>query len=154
MGLKLYYKDTEDQFVEISTDDDLSSPLMNVHDGKTGDIVTTQLYLRNDDAAKWFSNIIVQPVDLVDPDPYGDIAYSETGWGIKLSAGAAEPTSGEWEDIDWGNQINMSDIGSDLAADTTTYFPLWHLVTCPPNTEAQVKTDLVVNVGYTENAVI
>ena len=153
MGLKLYYKE-DDQFIEITADNDLSNPVVSVHNGKTGDTITTQLYLRNDDAAKWFSNILVQPVDLVDAEPYGDVAFSETGWGVKLSAGAEEPTAGEWEDISWGNQIDMDDIGSDLTADTTTYFPFWRLETCPPNEEAQIKTDLVINTSYTENSVI
>jgi len=152
MSLQLYYKEN-DQFIAITKDSDLTNPLIMVHNGKTGDTVTIQLYVRNTDVAKWYSNIIVTPVDLVDADPYGDVIYSETGWGVKLSQGAEEPTSGEWEDIAWGNSINMADIGSDAAADTTTYLPLWYLETCPPNTDAQVKTDIVVNVSYTENAI-
>jgi hypothetical protein len=154
MALKLYYKNTSDQYVAISSGTDLTSTLNAVHDGRTGDTVTIQLYLRNDDNTKWFSNILLRPLDLVDPDPYGDIAYSETGWGVKLSAGSSEPTTGEWEDIEWGGRISMSDIGSDSLANTTTYYPLWYLVTCPPNTDAQIKTDIVINTSYTENAVI
>ena len=153
MGLKLYYKEN-DQFVEITSGSDLTNPLIVVHNGKTGDVVTKQLYVRNDDVAKWFSNVDVKPLDLVEANPYGDIAFSETGWGIKLSSGAEEPSLGEWEDIAWGNEISMGDIGSDLGADITTYFPLWYLETCPPNMDAQVKTDIVVHASFTENSVI
>ena len=153
MGLKLYYKE-DDEFVEITSDSDLENPLTIVHDGKTGDVKTVQLYARNDDVAKWFSNIIVRPVDLVDAYPYGDVAYDETGWGVKLSEGSSEPSEGEWEDINWGEEISVANIGSDLGHDTTTYLPFWYLESCPPNTDAQTKTDLVIQVSYTDNAVI
>jgi hypothetical protein len=153
MGLAIYYKE-DDQFVEMSSDQDLSTPLTTVHDGKPGDTITVCLYLRNADVSKWFSNLRIKPIDLVDASPYGDVAYDETGWGVKLNAGGEEPTAGEWEDIDWGNEIDMESVGSDSGADTTTYFPFWYLITCPPNTDAKVKTDIVLNVSYTENAVV
>jgi hypothetical protein len=153
MGLHLYYKE-DDGFVEITDTGDLTQPLTTVHDGKTGDIQTVQVYLRNDDSSKWFSNVVIKPVDLVDANPYGDIIYTETGWGVKLSKGSEEPTKGEWEDIDWGDSINMDDIGADIGADIATYYPFWFLITCPPNTDAKIKTDIVLNVAYTENSVI
>lgn len=154
MGLKLYYKE-DDVFMEVSTStEDGLDPLTSVHDGKTGSVVSKQLYLRNDNASKWYSNIIVKPIDLVDANPYGDIAYSETGWGIKLSEEADEPSVSEWEDISWGSPIDVIDIGSDSGEDTTTYIPFWYLESCPPNTDAKIKTDIVINVSYTENAVI
>ncbi len=152
MGLSLYYKE-DDVFYPITNSGDLTDPLATIHDGRTGDTQTTQVYIRNDDTDLWFSNIIIRPIDLVDANPYGDIIFTETGWGIKLSAGDDEPTQGEWEDIEWGEKIDMPDIGSDSLADTTTYYPFWYLITCPPNTNAQVKTDIVLNVSYTENSV-
>jgi len=153
MGLKLYYKE-DDIFKEITLSGDLNSPLATVHDGKTGDTKTVQVYLRNDDSAKWFSNIIIKPVDLVDANPFGDIYYTETGWGVKLNPGSEEPTLGEWDDIAWGKEIDMEDIGSDDLADTTTYYPFWFLITCPPNTNATIKSDIVLDVSYTENSVV
>jgi len=153
MGLKLYYKEN-DEFIAITESGDIESPLLTIHDGKTGDTLTVAVYLRNDDAAKWFSNIRINPVDLVDANPYGDIVYSETGWGIKLSQGAEEPSVGEWDDIDWGDTISMADVGSDSTEDVATYYPFWYLITCPPNTNAKIKTDIVLNVSYTENSVV
>ena len=152
MGLGLYYKEN-DVFIAMSEDDDVSVPLTTIHDGKLGDTKTVTVYLRNDDATKWFSNIKISPLDLIDAEPYGDIIYSETGWGVKLYPGSVEPTSGEWDDIDWGDQITMANVGASGAGDTATYYPFWYLITCPPNTDAKVKTDIVFNVGYTENAV-
>ena len=150
MGLDIYIKENE-QFFAISTDS-LLNPVTTVHDGKTGDTVTLQLYIRNDDALKWFSSIRVFPLDTEDANPYGDVNHSETGWGIKLSPGADEPTFGEWEDLHWGDTIAMSNIGADSSPDTTTYFPFWYYITCPPNTDAKTKTDILLRAEYTENA--
>ena len=153
MSLKLYYKE-DDAFVEITEAGDYTSPLTTVHDGKVGDIQTVQVYVRNDDATKWYSNIIVKPIDLINSGIYDDVVYTETGWGVKLSAGSTEPTSGEWEDIDWGDQINIPNLGSDSVADIATYSPFWYLITCPPNTDAKIKTDIVLNISNTENSVV
>jgi len=154
MGLKLYYKNSLDVFVEASIGDNMSTPITTTHDGKNGDVSTMNLYVRNDDSAKWYSNIIITPVDLVDANPYGDVSYTETGWGVKLNQGGTEPTENEWADINWGEAINMDSIGIESAADTTTYFPLWYLISCPPNTNAQNKSDIILRVDYTENVVV
>jgi len=154
MGLSLYYKE-DDKFIEVSVDiEDGLEPLTSIHDGKKGSVITRQLYVRNDDSALWYSNVIVQPLDLVDADPYGDTAYNETGWGIKMSESISEPSIQEWEDINWGLSITLDDFGSDSGSDTTTYVPFWYYETCPPNEDAQVKTDIVINVSYTENAIV
>jgi hypothetical protein len=152
MGLKLYNK-KDDVFYEISSDD-MTNPVTTVHDGRTGDTQTVQLFIRNDDITKWFSNIEISSLDLVDANPYGDVYFSETGWGVKLSSSELEPNEDEWTDISWGNRIMISAIGADTGADTTTYYPFWYLVTCPPNTNAIIKEDIVLNVSYTENSVI
>lgn len=152
-GIILYYKE-DDEFIAVSSDTDLSQPVKTIHNGRDGDTRTVCLYLRNDDAAKWFSNIRVTPLDLVEEDGYYDVDYTDTGWGVKLSEGTEEPSSGEWDDIDWGDYIDMSDIGTVDAADTTTYHPFWYLISCPPNTDAKIKTDIVLNVSRTENAVV
>ena len=153
MGLGLYYK-KDDVFYAITNVGDLTRPLLTAHDGKTGDTQTTQIYIRNDVISKWFSNIRIKPVDLIDPEPYGDIIYTETGWGVKLSKGSEEPTQSEWEDIEWGTELEMDNIGADSGYNITTYYPFWYLIACPPNTNAKVKTDIVLNVAYTENSVI
>ncbi len=153
MSLLIYFKEN-DVFVETSSGDDQTSPITTTHDGKNGDTKTINLYIRNDDVTKWYSNVRVTPVDLEDADPYGDVVYTETGWGIKLNQGGTEPTENEWEDLDWGEQISIGSIGSNSVPDTTTYSPFWYLISCPPNTNAQNKSDIVLKVEYTENAVI
>lgn len=157
MSIKMYYKDENDQFVEVSQSGvEISGalPVSTTHNGKDGDIQTVQLYLKNSSAVKWYSNIVITPIDVVDANPYGDVIYTETGWGVKLSSGATEPSSGEWEDIIWGEEINMDNIGTESLADTSTYFPFWYLITCPPNEDAKNKSDIFIKVRATENAVI
>ena len=154
MSLKLYYRNSTGSYVEVSASLDYTSPIRTIHNGKDGDLKVTELYLHNDSSPSlWYSNIAIRPRDLQDANPYGDVSYTETGWGIKLSPGGVEPTASEWEDLDWGEQISMDDIGSDSASDVATYYPFWYLITCPPNTNAQNKQDIVLDVLYTENAV-
>ena len=153
MSLGVYFKDSGGSYSLATTGTDLTNPVTTTHDGKDGDIQTICLYIRNDDSSKWYSNIRITPVDLEDANPYGDVAYSETGWGVKLNEGGTEPTESEWDDIDWGEYVNMDDIGSDSVGDDATYYPFWYLISCPPNTNAQNKTDVVLKVEYTENAV-
>lgn len=152
MALKLYYKEG-DIYTEISSGSSQTSPLATVHDGKTGDFVSTQLFIRNDDATKWYSNIVVVPYDLTSIVDKNDVDYKSSGWGVKLSQGADEPTLAAWGDIDWGDYVNMGNAGAEANADTTTYFPFWYLITCPPNTDAQIKNNITIRVEYTENAV-
>lgn len=154
MALEVYFRDSDDALSLATVGTDLTNPITTTHDGKEGDEKATLLYLRNNDATKWYSNIVITPVDLIDADPYGDIAYSETGWGVKLSEGGTEPTEAEWDDLDWGEATSMSDVGSDSIGDSTTYAPFWYFISCPPNTNAQNKTDIVFKVEFTENTVI
>ena len=109
MSLKLYYKE-DDVFIELSLLGDLSSSLNTIHNGKDGDTQIQQIFIKNDDDTKWYSNIIIQPVDLVDADPYGDVIYTETGWGTKLAYADDELSELEWSEINWGNNIIIDNI--------------------------------------------
>lgn len=153
MGLGLYFRDSSGAMSLVTSDGDHTNPITTTHDGKNGDTTTIALFIRNDDNTKWYSNIKITPLDLVDANPYGDVSYTETGWGIKLSKGGVEPTAAEWADIDWGSSINMDNIGSDGSPDVATYNTFWYLISCPPNEAAKNKEDIVLKVEYTENAV-
>lgn len=152
MALAIYYEDSG-SYVEVSSGNDTSVPVVTTHDGKNGDTKTVCLFLRNDDATKWYSHITVYPEDTITSIGYNDVIYTETGWGIKLNKGGVEPTTAGWNNTDWGAEISMDDIGSDSAGDSTAYYPFYYLITCPPNSTAQNKTDLVLKVEYVENAV-
>ena len=154
MALKVYFRDSDGLLSEATNGTDLANPITTTHDGKDGDEKAIILYLRNDDNTLWYSNIKITPLDLVDANPYGDVGYDETGWGVKLNKGGSEPTEAEWDDIDWGYHIDLDNIGSDGIGDSTTYYPFWYLISCPPNTNAENKTDIVLKVEFTENTVI
>jgi len=148
MSLAIYYKDEEDQFVQVSE----STPINTIHNGRTGDIKTIQLFVRNDDPDEWYSNVRIRPVDLVDANPYGDIGYTETGWGVKLNYSEFEPSTSEWNDLRWGADFIIDAIGSNDEADLS-YHSFWYYITCPPNEDVKIKTDIVIDVSFTENMV-
>ena len=153
MALKIYYR-TNDQFVEVSQNGTMTSPVATVHDGKIGDVTSTQLYLRNDDNARWYSNIEIFPYDkLVGEINAGDINYEDTGWGMKLSLGSIEPTQAMWDDIDWGDSIVVTRIGDIGVPDTAQYYPFWCMISCPPNHDAETKENISLRIEYTENAI-
>lgn len=152
MGLKLYYKEN-DAYIEVSSAGSFDNPVVSTHNGKLGDVTSEQLYLRNDNSALWYSNIIIKSYDSTKTPEKDDSSYDSTGWGVKLFPGVDEPTAGFWERIAWGNEIEMENIGQAGTGDSTTYFPFWRLITCPPHTDIQIKRNLSIKVEYTENAV-
>lgn len=152
MTLKLYYKEN-DSYVEVSSGNDSSQPITSVHNGKTGDVVSDQLFIRNDNINAWYSNIVISSYDSTTAPGKDDTDYDSTGWGIKLSDGEEEPTSSEWNNIQWANSIDMEDIGEPGQGDSTTYFPFWRLITCPPHTDIQIKKNIFIRAEYTENVV-
>ena len=152
MALKLYYKENS-VYKEVSSASDFGNPVATTHNGKTGDVVTEQLYLRNDNPALWYSGIIISSYDKTQSAEKNDSDYESTGWGIKLSDGEDEPTEGAWDNLLWDNTIEMDDIGESGIGDSTTYYPFWRLITCPPHTDIQIKKNISIKVEYTENAV-
>lgn len=152
MGLKLYYKEN-DSYVEVSSAGSFDNPVVTTHNGKVGDVISEQLYLRNDNPLLWYSNIVIKSYDSTKTSEKDDTDYESTGWGVKLFPGSDEPTSGEWGNLLWSNEIEMEDIGQSGTGDSTTYFPFWRLVTCPPHTDIQIKRNISIRVEYTENAV-
>lgn len=142
MGLALYYKNSLDEYIKVTS----STPIVVSHDGKNGDVKTICLYIRNDDELKWFSNIKVIPIGICD--------FVTNGWGVKLLYGGDEPTRADWSELNWGEDMDAEDIGSESGGDIVTYSPFWYLSTCPPHVDAQNKTDLKLKLEYTENTVI
>jgi len=148
MAIKLYYKEN-DSYVEVTQ----TTPVSTTHDGKDGDTISVQLFIKNDDATKWYSTVTIRPIDKSTSSTTDDTIYSDTGWGVKLSPGSQEPTLSFWNSLDWGEMISMGNIGIYGVADISTYFPLWYLITCPPNTDAQTKQNISLKIEFTENAV-
>jgi hypothetical protein len=147
MALLLFKDNGGPGDVEISSGSDFTSPIMTSHDGKNGDSQKVLLYIKNDNPNRTYSNVVITPTDLELPSPpKNDTVYTDTGWGVKLSLGGEEPSKSQWEDIVWGAPISITSI-----AELSHSF--WYLITCPPNTNAQNKTDIALTVSYTENVV-
>ena len=129
--------------------DDGLLPVITTHDGVLGEIVEIKLFVRNDDSTEYYTNIVVTPVSKTVPD---DTIGTASGHGVKLSAGSTQPTEAEWEAIDYGDAITLSDIGSLGAGDDSTYLGFWYRVEVPAGTPADNKENIVLRLSYTANA--
>jgi hypothetical protein len=132
MGLA-FYDSTQTVFSAVGT---TYGPQRTHHDGKLGGADERIVYLRNDDPTKWYSNITVS----LELDAYGDVGeFGTTGWSIKFLYGERRPTEAEWDLVRSGDSIEIPDIGTEAAADTSTYHPLWIRVYCPGGESAQIR---------------
>jgi hypothetical protein len=152
MSLKPYIYD-DPSYVELSIDGALTTPLKTTHNGKDGDVRVVKVFLRNTSSSVYYKDIQVTPIDSDGADIYEDVEYTQTGWGVKLKQGNTEPSFAEWDDIAWANTIDIPDLGGPGSPDTSTYEPFWYLVTCPPSSNADNKTDIQIKVEYIEEAV-
>jgi hypothetical protein len=142
MGLRFY---DSDQNLYSSTDF-----FRSVVDGHVGGIYEEVFYLRNDDATRYFTNIIVSYLSDVYSmnGPDGD-----SGWGIKFMYGERRPTEAEWDLVRAGDPIQIPNIGSTEAEDTSTYHPIWVRIYCPGNQTAQNRGSQTIRVSYLERVV-
>lgn len=144
MGLKIYNSE------QISIQS-LGGFFLTAHNGVRGESVDVLVYLRNDDPSLFYNSVVVS-VD--DSDSEDDtLGVYGTGRGVKLSAGARQPSESEWDNVLAGDFIDMPDIGSSESPDTTTYFPFWMRVIVPGNTQVQTFTDLSLNVTASEHLI-
>lgn len=136
MGLK-FYDDTQTLFG--------AEPLRTTHDGQVGGSDEVLVYVRNDDAGLYFTNLsVAAEVNLY--NDWGE--FGDTGWGIKLLYGERRPTEAEWDLVRSGDSIVLPDIGDTSAADTSTYYPVWVRVYCPGGEPAQIRDNLRLRLGY------
>ncbi len=125
-------------------------PIITTHDGTLGEVVETQLFVRNEDVTEYYEDIQVEAICSTTPS---DITGVATGHGIKLFAGDTQPTEAEWEAIDYANQITLSDIGASGTGDISTYRSFWYRVEVPAGAPADNKENIVLRVSYTANSV-
>jgi hypothetical protein len=148
MGLGVYDAPFGNRFSE----DGLQNyPITTTHKGNDGETVELLLYLRNDDPYQYYSDIAITVIDIASPDDtQGD---QGTGWGVKLVAGAEQPTRSKWASVRYANTIQMEDIGSLGNADTTTFYPFWYKIESPPGEDVKTKIDIKIQIDATKNAV-
>ncbi len=73
-----------------------------------------QLWFRNDDVTKWISNISIYATSTTI-----DIYSGVNGFGTKFYYGELEPTERVWSATPYNQPINIANIGTSLAPDTS-----------------------------------
>ena len=99
-------------------------------DANLGGPITTKFYVRNDDAALYYTNMAISYT--------GPIGTTLAGWTVKLISGDREPTQAEWDTAITLTSLTLSDIGASGAADTTTFYPFWMRVFVAGGSDAAI----------------
>lgn len=115
------------------------SPLTTQHP-IAGSTVDTKVYLRNDDATKYYTTISVDPQDTTATDESTWVFLAPDSAGSPGTFGVASAA------------LSMADIGVAGTGDTTGK-PFWVRVTTPSVGTTQNKTDIFLNVTGREFAV-
>ena len=134
--------------VELSDDGTYQHPLLVSLDSAKALTKVVKLYLRNDDAAKYYTGISVYPVD-----GGSGIVDGADGYSWKLVRKDDEPLEIEWDASPAGGHISFSDIGASGAGDTVTYIPFWLMVTVPKYAQVKTYSDVRMAIDYTEHTV-
>ena len=118
---------------------DNSNPITTSH-ATTGATVETKLWLFNNDATKYYTNITIDPTDAVSTDESTWVFLAPDNAGVAgtyLAASAA---------------LTMANIGASGAGDTTGKV-FWCKVVSPSGQTVQNKTDIKLTVNFREFAV-
>lgn len=144
MALGVYRQVSVGVYEEYSTDGDQTNPIASVHHGRNGTTEEKKLYVRADDAHT-YTNIQVAPESTSSDDDIGSGSNpGATGWGAKLLLDTgSDPTESDWEAVDYGAAINISDI-----SDSSTYIPFWFRLESPRNIRIGNKTNIVLSLYY------
>ena len=124
------------------------SPFTVTFDGRLGGAQDHKVYIRNNDAQRWYSSIALQAVDT-----YGTSTTdgSLVGYNWKIAEGEDALSLEEWEAVNQGNQLSLSDsLGTATEGDIVTYLPVWIRVTVPGDLPLQTITDMVLRITATE----
>ena len=128
----------------------VSGPHRSFFDGNLGGASDHLIYIRNDDAATYYTNIQVTPLldGAIDP-----VAFINSGYGIKFLSGQRRPTEGEWDLVHSGMPIAIPDIGTTLLADTVSYHPFWIRLTVPGGSPAELRENISTRIYAYERQV-
>jgi len=131
--------ESADAATQISENGDQTNPFSITAEGTNSNTIDTKIYVRNDDATKGYTNVIVQPY-------YSGGGNSKVsgqyGWGWKLYSSDVQPTESQWSSVDYGNILSF---GSII---TTGFTPFWVRITMPPNRSPEVLIDTFLNITY------
>lgn len=129
-----------------------NSPLKTFHNGYSGGAFQNLFYLRNSDPATYYSNIYITPKFRLSYQNDSGV-NGNTGWSIKVLYGKSKPTDSEWDSVDSGEEINLPDIGTEIASDTSTYHPVWFKVFCPGGEVPQIRENIYLEISFNEKQV-
>lgn len=132
MALNIYLEPVDTS--PLSKSGRFSNPLGITFDGRLGGTKEIRLYLRNDDPAVRYTNIVLSLQD-TDVDSHIDSLDSNYQW--KLSEGDTKPTLLDWNNTEANNELQMTDIGEAGIPDTSTFLPFWLYVKVPANLAVQ-----------------
>jgi hypothetical protein len=147
MGLNLYSKpDETGAFSSLS-------PFTVTFDGRTGGAIDTKIYLRNDHARRWYSDIEIEGVD-TSTERLSMVTEGVPGFFWKLAQSDRNLFPEEWDQVTKGNTLDVgSELGSDTFGDITTYLPVWVRVEIPANVSICTVKEIVLRVTAKENYV-
>ena len=126
--------------------------LRSTHEGYRGSSDDILIHIRNDNASKYYEDVRLVAENL--SEILEDEGWGDTGWGVKLSYGSRQPTEREWTAIAPGLELQLPNIGSISAGDTSTDFPCWVRISCPGNQSAQLKQNLQLKLLFLERNVV
>lgn len=142
MGLAIY--ETNDENTAFSLNGANTAPIRFSADGRTGRVIEKLYYVRNDNNLKSYTSISLS----FSPNIANDVVNGEDGFSMKLKAGSTQPSSQEWDLLDHGNTITISNI-----VDTQTYSPFWIRMVIPAGAPVQTVSNMSVRITATENVI-
>ena len=145
MALAFYSEPHEDHAITST------NPFTVTFDGRLGGKLAKKVYLRNDNTARWYSDISITPRDT---SGINIVNGSISGYEWKVLEKDVAPTLEEWELEAAGDTLDVgSSIGSSIFGDIITYLPIWIMVQIPRGQAVQNIIDVVLRIEATENVV-
>jgi hypothetical protein len=135
MAVGIYTSTTPDSL--LSQDGFFTNPFAITFDGRLGGFKEKRLYLRNADAAFYYTDLTLS---LVDSSATPIINREGDGFVWKLKAGSIKPTLNDWKNTASNNTITFSNLGELGFPDTSTYLPFWVYIQVPAELDIQTFT--------------
>jgi len=120
---------------------DAQHPFTVTFDGRVGGSQEKCFYIRNDDAASYYTNIVVSLV--------GTNTYT---W--KLLDKDRIPIPEDWEGIGPGNNLSLSAaIGTSSVGDISSFLPVWVKVEIPSGLSIQMIDTMIIRLSFTRTLI-
>lgn len=146
MDLKLYHEPHPEKVI------DALNPFTLTFSGITGGAIDKQIFLRNSNSGLYYTNISIRARDTY--PTYDRTALNPAGYSWKLSNKSTGLTVEEWEQIQPGNTLSLSQsLGSSGNPDIVTYLPIWVRVSIPRGQRIQTIKEIVFRIQAKEYSI-